>query len=234
MGRLGLNQGEIIQISRILHDMFLQDKSDFTGFSTRFGDPFAANFLAAINNGAGLPTVHATNAEVKAVTKRIHLKMNVFRADLTQLSALIGLTTDSLTIAKEDFGIKNVREALVGFKVPEFMSSMHNLMNNVKANLVPLTAVGLPATFVANIETRVMQVSADDVLQRKMVSRRKQDVQDNAIQYGVIQSMMALVMDSGKAIYKVSNPAKAKSYTLTELKRKHKVSQNPPTPPPAE
>jgi hypothetical protein len=231
MRKLGISHGQTIRLSRILQNTFVRDKADFERFSTRFADPYADNFLVEIDKGAALPTVNAMKAAQKAVTKRMHSNMNAFRVDLMQLAALIGLITDNRTIANGDFGIKNVRDTLIGFKVSEFMAAMHTLLINVEANLAALKAVGLPDTFVADIGTRLSRITEDDKLQRNMISHQNQGVQDNAIQYGVIQGMMTAVMDSGKAIYKKSNPAKAKDYTLSELKRQHKASQNPPVPP---
>jgi len=37
-------------------------------------------------------------------------------------------------------------------------------------------------------------------------------------------------MESGKALYKTTNKAKSKDYTLTELRRKHKAAQTPAEP----
>ena len=231
MRKLGISHGQIIRLSRILQNTFVRDKVDFEKFSTRFADPYAANFLEEIEKGAELPTVKAMRAAQKVVTKRMHSNMSAFRVDLTQLAALIGLINENLTIANGDFGIKNVRDTLVGFRVSEFMATMHTLLINVEANLTALKAVGLPDTFVADIKTRLSQITEDDKLQRYMISHQNQGVQDNTAEYEVIQGMMIAVMDSGKAIYQKSNPAKAKDYALSELKRQHKATQNPPKPP---
>jgi len=223
--KLSISQGETVQIGRILHDMFMRDKADFAAFSTRFADPFAADFLAVIDVGGALPTVKAVIAEKKAVTKRLHLNMNAFRRDLSQLAAIIGLNTETLSIAKGDFGIKGVRDSLAGYKVPAFLFSLNNLQNNVKENLIPLTKVGLPNDYLKGLEMRAKMVSDDDVLVSKLISRRKQLVQDNAIHFGLIQDLMRSVLESGKALYKTTNKAKAKDYTLSELRRKHKAAQ---------
>jgi len=166
MRKLSLSQGGTIQIGRILHDMFTRDKDDFVAFSTRYADPFADDFLKIIDEGAELPSVRAVIAEQKVVTKRLHLSMNAFRADLARIAALIGLTKEPLTIANGDFGIKSVRETIPGYKVAEFLASFNNLLKNVKANLAPLEAAGMPTNYVKELETRAKMVSDDDVLQR--------------------------------------------------------------------
>jgi len=225
MRKLSLSQGGTIQIGRILHDMFTRDKDDFVAFSTRYADPFADDFLKIIDEGAELPSVRAVIAEQKVVTKRLHLTMNTFRADFARIAALIGLAKEPLTIANGDFGIKSVREKIPGYKVAEFMASFNNLLKNVKANLAPLEAAGMPNNYVKELETRAKMVSDDDVLQRKIISRRAQLVQDNAIHIGLIHDTMRSVLESGKALYKTTNKAKVKDYMLTELRRKHKAAQ---------
>jgi len=225
MRKLPISQGGTIQIGRILHDMFTRDKADFVAFSTRYVDPFADDFLKLVDEGAELPSVRAVLAEQKIVTKRLHLGMSAFRADLSRSAALIGLTKGPLTIAKEDFGIKSVRDTIPGYKVAEFLSAINNLLKNLKANLAPLKAAGMPDNYVNELETRAKMVSDDDVLQRKIISRRAQLVQDNAIHLGLIHDTMKQVLESGKALYKTTNKAKAKDYTLTELRRIHKAAQ---------
>lgn len=225
MRKLSLSQGGTIQIGRILHDMFTRDKADFAAFSTRYADPFADDFLKIIDEGAELPSVRSLIAEQKVVTKRLHLNMKAFRADFARIAALIGLTKEPLTIANRDFGIKSVRNTLPGYKVAEFVASFNNLLKNMKANLAPLEAAGMPNNYVKELETRAKMVSDDDVLQRKIISRRAQLVQDNATHIGLIHDKMRQVLESGKALYKTTNKAKVKDYTLTELRRKHKAAQ---------
>ena len=227
MRRLAISQPETIHIGRFLLDSFTRDKADFIRLSPHFADPFGAGFLELINNVAELPAAKSANAELKMVTKRIHENMRVFRSDAATLNALILLADGTLTISKEDFGIGELRKTITGYKVPEFMSAMTVLLSNIRSNQPALTSVGLNAEFISELETRAKQVAEDDVLQNSLMSHRGQLVQDNEVMIGQLQQMMKLIMESGKALYKLSNPVRYKDYSINDLKRKHRTIVQP-------
>jgi hypothetical protein len=224
MVRLAISQAETIQIGRILHNSLLRDKSDFESFSPVFADPFAANFLININGGASLLSIQTMNADRKVITNRIHSNMGAFRADMSKIAALLRLSNGTLTIANEDFGVSEVRASINGYKVPEFMSSIGILITNIKANIKPLNATGLTVDYISDLENRAMAIAADDVLRRKMNSQKGQVIRANWAKILEINEAMQLIMESGKAIYKITNPARAKDYTLSALKHKHHVA----------
>lgn len=225
MAKFSISYGETIQIGRILHSSFLRDQSDFEALSAYYIDPFGDNFLQSIEEFKNSPSVQLLKAETKVVTKRYHENMVAFRSDLNRIVATINLTSDTLTIAKEDFGVSEVRKAIARYKVPEFTSSMNNLMHNISYNIKPLTASGLTDLFLKDLKIRTRKISEDYVLQHDMISRRGQLAEDNMIKLLALQNIMRIVMDSGKAIYKTTNPTRAKDYTLSEFRRKHRAGK---------
>ena len=228
---LSISQPETIQIGKYLADSFSRDKSDFIGFSPRYADPFAVEFSSAIESAAALPTSKTRRGELKAVTKRIHDNLNDFRGQLSRLESWIELTKAPLTIAKDDFGIKAVRNTINRVQVAEFTAAMKELLINVRANLEPLTDVGLTPDFAETIEAEAKILSEDKVFQHNIKSNRKQLTQTISLQYNQLQTAMQLIMQSGKTIYGKSNPARIKDYTLSDLKRKHKAAAQPLTEP---
>lgn len=176
---------------------------------------------------AALPTTSAINSELKSTTSRIRAMMHLFIADMNKIESLIKLSTGKLTIDRKDFGISLVREAVSSNKVPELEAAMNNLMNNLRANMQPLTAVGLTAAFLTDLETRVKAVNTESVLQHSIVSRRGETSQNNSERYQAFQTVMKLILVAGKALNKGTNPNKTKDYTLSYLKRKRYGAQNP-------
>ncbi len=222
---------ETIQIGRVLHNSFIRDKSDFVGFSPLFADPFADNFLIAVDGGAALPSIHVLNADLKVVVKRMHENMKAYRTDLRKISVFLKLCNGTLSIPEEDFGIKFVRQAIASQKVPEFMNSINVLLNNLRVNIKPLAASGLNTELLKELERRSLAIAADDVLKRNMISNRGQVSWNNAAEMNNLNELMRLVMEGGKALYKSNNPARARDYTLTDLKRKHRIALQPVPPP---
>jgi len=174
-----------------------------------------------------LPTSKTRRGELKAVTKRIHDNLNDFREQLNRLELWIELIKAPLTIAKDDFGIKAVRNTINRVQVAEFTAAMKELLINVRANLEPLTDVGLTPDFAETIEAEAKLLSEDKVFQHNIKSNRKQLTQTISLQYNQLQTAMQLIMQSGKTIYGKSNPARIKDYTLSDLKRKHKAAVQP-------
>ncbi|HEY5590183.1 MAG TPA: hypothetical protein VIK55_04115 [Paludibacter sp.] len=231
MAVLSLSQPETISIGRKLGASFERDKADFLAHSSRFADPFGADYVALNDEVEKLPPVRGVNSELKKATARIKATLLLLTSDFDELENLINLTKEDLTIAKKDFGIKQVRAAIYEVKEPELVTTTHNLMDNVEANMKPLTNIGLTDVLLATIENRVKSVTADSVLQHKTGGRRGQLVNDNSNKYDAFQTMMKLVLNTGKTLYKRKNPSKLKDYTLAELRRKHRAAKAAPVPP---
>jgi hypothetical protein len=211
--------------------LFVRDKADFTALSPRFADPFGADYVAQNDVIAALPTVQSVNTEIKSATARIKASIQLLIPEINKLENFIKLAAEALPIAVNGFGIKQVRAAFSPSKAPELGMATHNLMTIVRANLAPLTNVGVTPAFLTAIENRVKAITDDALLQHQIISSRGQLAQDNTVQFDAFKTTMKAVMDTGKALYKRTNPTKTKDYTLSELKRKHRVSKNPTTPP---
>lgn len=230
MGVLSLSQAETISIGRKLSASFERDKSEFLAHSSRFADPFLANYVALNDEVEALPTVPGVNSELKQATGLVQDFFLLLSSDIDKLENLIGLTTEKLTIAKTDFGVSQVRAAISASKEPELVKAVHNLMENVKVNMKPLTNIGLTDELLASIETNVKSITSEVVLQHKIRGRRGQLVLNNSSRYDAFQTMMKLILSTGKVLYKRKNISKKKDYTLAELKRKHRAEKISPIP----
>ena len=228
---LSLSQPETISIGRKLGSSFERDKADFVAHSSRFADPFGAEYVALNDEVEALPTARGVNSERKKANARIKATLFLLTSDIDKVENLIDLTKEDLTIAKKDFGVRQVRAAISDAKEPELVTTMHNLMDNVKANLKPLMNIGLTIDLLTTIEIRVKSVTADSVLQHMTGGRRGQLVHDNSIKYDAFQTMMKLILNTGKTLYKRKNPSKLKDFTLVELRRKHRAAKTDQVPP---
>jgi len=231
MAILSLSQPETISIGRKLGASFERDKADFVAHSSRFADPFGAEYVALNDEVEALPTVRGVNSELKKATARKKVTLLLLTSDIDKVENLINLTKEDLTIAKKDFGIKQVRAAIYEAKEPELVTTMHNLMENVKANIKPLTKIGLTDELLTTIETRVKSVTADEVLQSQIQGRRGQVTFTNSARYDDFQTMMKLILKTGKTLYKRKNPTKLKDFILADLRRKHRAAKTDQVPP---
>jgi hypothetical protein len=231
MAILSLSQPETISIGRKLGASFERDKADFVAHSSRFADPFGAEFVALNDEVEALPTVRGVNSERKKATSRVKETLLLLVSDIDKVENLINLTKEDLTIAKKDFGIRQVRAAIYEVKEPELVTTVHNLMDNLKANLKSLMNIGLTDELMTTIETRVKSVTADEVLQSQIQGRRGQVTFTNSARYDDFQTMMKLILKTGKTLYKRKNPTKLKDFILAELRRKHRASKTDQVPP---
>ena len=231
MAVLSLSQPETISIGRKLGSSFERDKADFQVHSSRFADPFGAQYVALNDEVEALPSVRGVNSELKKTTARIKASLLLLTSEIDTLENLIDLATEELTIAKKDFGIKQVRAAIYDVKEPELVTSTHNLMENVKSNMKPLTNIGLTDGLLNSIENRVKSITSDTVLQHKILSHRGELAHSNSNQFDAFKSLMKLVLNTGKTLYKRKNPSKLKDYTLAELRRKHRAAKTTLLPP---
>ena len=69
MAILSLSQPETISIGRKLGASFERDKADFVAHSSRFADPFGAEYVALNDEVEALPTVRGVNSELKKAIK---------------------------------------------------------------------------------------------------------------------------------------------------------------------
>ena len=231
MAILSLSQPETISIGRKLGASFERDKADFLAHSSRFADPFGAEYVALNDEVEALPTVRGVNSELKKATARKKETLLLLSSDIDKVENLINLTKEDLTIAKKDFGVRQVRAAISAVKEPELVTTMHNLIENVKANIKPLKNIGLTDELLTTIETRVKSVTADEVLQSQIEGRRGQVTFTNSARYDDFQTMMKLILETGKTLYKRKNPTKLKDFVLADLRRKHRAAKTDQVPP---
>ena len=91
--------------------------------------------------------------------------------------------------------------------------------------------IGMTDELLTTIEARVKSVSADEVLQSQIEGRRGQVVFTNSTRYDDLHTMMKLILNTGKTLYKRKNPSKLKDFTLAELRRKHRAAKTDQVPP---
>lgn len=227
MGTLSVSKPETIYIGRMVGSSFERDKADFTAFSTRFADPFGADYRALNEEIAALPNIKGSNSELKMITKRLKENLHLFLFDMDKLDSLITLSLENLTIARNDFGIRQVRRAVTDGKVPEMEIAVNNLLKNVNANLKPLKAIGLTDAFLKNLEARVKVVTNDALLKHTIIGNRGQIVLNNTTRFEEFKKLLKFILITGKALYKTTNPPKSRDYTIAFLRRKHRASQAP-------
>ena len=91
------------------------------------------------------------------------------------------------------------------------------LMQNVDDNLVTLQAQGYTAAARTELGTIQAAIKTDNLAQDAKLSQRRDHVQANIEMLNTLWARMQQVMQTGKILYKSTNPAKLNDYTMASL-----------------
>jgi len=217
---------DMIQASRVMHGLFVEDKVAFTNFDNGFADPFAENWLIKIEAGNDVVQDSLYLSSQIELTKHVELKMNECRDYFQMIKYFIEKAFPDRKEIWAQFGFNDYEKARTSeTKMIQFFGVLHKTAIEFSAQLI---AAGFGQEKIDKIES--LQTELIDADYKQEMSKKKRPVitQERIEKLNECYSIMQKVSKAGKIIF-ANNHAKYDQYLLPI----ERVTKKPEEPAPA-
>lgn len=196
-----------------------RDLADFSAYSPDFNAAYLEAFKAKISAVEELIHPKSMLAEQKVITERLYANIERLRDPLNRLEGYVKRTKDQLTMAVKDFGIVALRRILGKKDVEGLLDGLKVLLQNIEANLAALKSKGFTEEAFGLLENLSKEIKTDSLDQQSKINARRQLIADNAKTLNELFDQIRDVLQTGKILYKLSQPLRLEDYTLSKLRK---------------
>ena len=216
---------ELLPMARLLRASYQRDRADFVDL---LPDDYQPKFLVGFDQAIGV-VEQATRSSVgiarrQAITTRIEALLADLPQLLNRLEARVR-RAEGLTVAARKFGIEPVRRDRNNDEHEGLADSLRTLLQNLETNQKALLAKGQEPEETAQIQKLYDDLVADSTAQGSALSDQRLLTADNVKLFRALYAPMKELLDDGKSLYKTSNPAKLKDYTLRKVLQQVRKAQ---------
>jgi hypothetical protein len=194
-----------------------RDSADFLAFSPVFNQDYFNSFDAKINLVDELVSPKTETDELKKITKRLYQTMDSLIEPIAGIRGYLRLAKDSVGMSAKDFGLTLLTQKIAARDAEGVRKNLLLVVSFLKKYREPLVAVGLSDAVIEQFEAAVSSITEDNKLQFEIVSKRKAIVQKNLKTLNDLYKQLTDLLSIGKALYKNTDPAKAKEYVFQSL-----------------
>ncbi|MDR2041672.1 MAG: hypothetical protein LBP98_05075, partial [Tannerella sp.] len=129
-----------------------------------------------------------------------------------------------------DVGLKEVRKSIDNSNAETLVPAVADLLSTLRRNLSALQAVGLQASRLEAIEQQTLAIDSLNVKQNELESERNRITEQDIDVFNDLWLALQPILETGKALYRGTDEAKLKDYTLAQLKKRlhpHPAKQQP-------
>lgn len=211
-------QEEIPALGGYVLQNALRDRKDFEEFSPRYGEDFFVVYQKDLEQVKMLINPERHRKEMKEITDRIQKKANSLRPYLNKLQLYVKRCNGNLTINTEEYGIKKLRIQISRKDGDAIVERIKVVTNNIRIDGKVLASMGLKSDIVDYIARMEREIGADDQLQYEKLKAYQEAVDGNREKILKLWSKISELVETGKALYKYSDPRKYNDYKLTYLR----------------
>ena len=195
-----------------------RDLADFTDYSAIFNQEYLTDLDAKRKACTELIMTDSVNIALKATTARLYEQLKNLRILLVRIEGYMNMAKTGLS--GERLGIKKLRSHLDRKNVEGVVLNGRSFVNNLTENKTVLMAKGLKQEQIDSLTTLLNTLESLNNEQNELMSKRAQNCLNNMGAFNNLWDVLLPVLQAGKAIYKATNEAKLKDYTLTHLKKR--------------
>lgn len=222
-----VSDADMLQASRIMHGLFIDDKSSFENFDSLFADPFAANWLQSINNAGDITRDNYFEAELTEKTRIVQVKLEEAKNHYQKLKYFIEKAFPERKEIWKQFGYGDYEDARKSeVKMIQFLMLVYNAASQFKTQLIES---GFKESDLEKIKTLQTELSNADLEQEKLKKKRPELTQDRINILNECYKYMQNVSRVGKIIY-AGNYAKYNQYLLPNERTEEKKEPEPGVP----
>ena len=220
---------ELLPVARLLRASYQRDRAAFVDL---LPDDYKPKFLVDYD-AVVLAVEKAVRSSVAVaqrgtITARIETLLEGLPQLLNRLEARLR-RAEGLTVSAKKFGIEPVRRDRNNHEHEGLAESLRTLLQNIAANKAALLAKGQTQAEIDQLQELYDDLVKDSTAQGSSLSDQRLLTADNVKLFRALYAPMKELMDDGKSIYKTSDSAKLKDYTLRKvLQQVHKEQAGTP------
>jgi hypothetical protein len=208
---------ELTVIGRYVLISFRRDINDFYTFSPVFNQEYGNNFNLKIEQVEELVSPKLETNDLKKITQRLYQTMDNLTDPILKTRSYLNLAKDTIGTSAKDFGL-SLLSRKINSKDAEGVHQNLLLVNSyIQKYGDQLKAVGFSDAIAEQFKSAVISVREDNEKQFSITSKRKEIVQNNLKLLNELYTQLMEILNTGKALYKHTNPLKAKEYTFSSL-----------------
>lgn len=215
--KLPIRIEELLPVARWLRAVFIQHRKLFEDYSPNFGGTFLTVLDEKIETVEKLISTKLFLGEIMKITQALYLNMTDLRPMLLKLEGYVKLAINDLGVDASLFDFKKVRKCIDGRDAEGLELALGELLQHADANTAALTAKG----FKPEMRTQfgeMLQKNRDLADDQNIKMRAKEDaVKANNTEIMNLWNDCALLMDSGKRVFKYDQPDQVKNVTLAHI-----------------
>ena len=204
-----------------------RDLGDFTAYSPLFDAAYLAAFRTKIDVVAELVGPKSETVELKVLTDRIYQTLDYLIAPINHLEGYIKMAGREVPLSSNDFGLVQLRKSARARDVESVLAQLHTVGENIGKYKKALTAKGLTEELINRFAVTTRQLAEDKNRKYALVSNRAATVQKNLGLLNDLYAQFIEICRIGKILYKQTDPAKLKDYTLARMMNQVRMNSKP-------
>lgn len=208
---------ELPVLGGFVGNSFETNMGDFIEYSPDFKEPYFTVYKAKLKAVEEIVFPKKVIKEMKVVTSRLYQSMENLRDSLNKLQGYVE-RADGLSVTAKDFGIKAVRDGIAKKDVEKFLGGLAFLIQNIDDNFDKLAAKGFRQNAKEVFVNTKNNVKDDNELQNTKTNEVAVLVQNNISKLVELWDLMTDILKIGKILYKNTDTAKTKEFTMAVLK----------------
>jgi hypothetical protein len=217
---LNMRIEEVETVSEIELDAFHDQKIAFVDFSDDYDDPFETDARAKLALIKNVVTTKFHIAEIANLTANIKQEICLLFPLMDPLQKYAKKVGDGLTVLLKNFGVKKVRSAAHSNDADKVEEALKTLMKNVDDNKTKLQLKGYKDADYNRLKDLRTKIFDDKTHQKSLMYDKEQAVAANMTLFVEMIDIVKDIQETGKILFKRTNPALAKEFTMINILHK--------------
>ena len=221
------SDADMIQASRVMHGLFVEDKIAFINFDGGFIDPFAENWLQKIEAGNDVVQDSLYLSGQIELTKNVELKMNECREYFQMMKYFIEKAFPNRKEIWTQFGVNDYEKARVSeTKMIQFLGMLQKTAAEFSIDLIAAGFNQEKIDKIALLQTDLINADYEQEMSKK---KRPAVTQERIEKLNECFQFMQKVSKAGKIIF-ANNRAKFDQYLMPNERIVKKPDEPAPAP----
>jgi hypothetical protein len=200
-----------------------RDLVDFAALSPVFNERYVQTFADRIEIAEELISPKTETEELKIITKRMYQTMDGMTEHIDKIRVYLRLAKDAVPVSAKDFGLTLLSRKIARRDAEGVRQNLLIVKNFLKKYSTQLNDVGFNDTVIELFANAAASVTEDNQKQFDIIAKRKEIVRNNLKTLNELYIQLMEVLNTGKMLYKNSDPIKAKEYVFNTLKKSVRV-----------
>ena len=201
-----------------------RDLADFMAFSPKFNEAYLTLFEGKFKTATELLNPKVETAELKLITARLYATVNGLSRAVNNLSTYIKMAGADIPLSAADFGLGLLRKNIHRTDVEGVLQGLRLVKAHIRQYKDALINQGFSETSIAELDTAIASIAADNQAQYEIRENRKALAQNNLKILNELYADITELCAVGKNLYRGKDAQKLAEYTFSNLLKNVRIS----------